>query len=303
MNTPKKRMSEIEAMTRYRKSETLTAYLFILMPLLLFSLFLLFPMVFALVVSFFDWNLLVPEKSFVGFRNYLELFQDDVFLISIKNTVIYSAGVVPAQTLLALVLAFLVNQKIRGRPFFRMAFYLPAVTSSVVTSIIFLWIYSRPGLLNYLLSLIGIQGPDWLTNPRTALFSIMMLNIWSTSGYFMVSFLAGLQSIPASVYEAARIDGATAWQQFWKITVPLVRPITFFVVVLSLIGCFQVFDQIYVMSAGGPAHATTTLSYFVYTSAFKYFRFGYGAAAAMILAFIIFAATYIQKRYFPAEAY
>ncbi len=281
----------------------LTGYLFILVPLLLFSVFLLFPMLFAFMVSFFDWNLLVPEKLFVGMKNYLDLIHDEVFWIAIKNTFIYSAGVVPTQTLLALFLAFLMNQKIRGRSFFRTAFYIPAITSSVVTSVIFVWIYSKPGLLNYLLSLIGIEGPDWLSNPHTALGAIMMLNIWSTSGYFMVSFLAGLQSIPPSVYEAARLDGASVWQQFWKITVPLVRPITFFVVVLSLIGCFQVFDQIYVMSAGGPAYATTTLSYFVYTSAFKYFRFGYGAAAAIILALIIFTVTFVQKRYFPSEAY
>ena len=226
-----------------------------------------------------------------------------IFLISIKNTIVYTIGVVPIQTLLALVLAFIMNQKLRGRAFFRLAFYLPAVTSSVVTSIIFVWIYSKPGLLNYLLSLIGVEGTDWLFNTKTALFAIMALNIWTTSGYFMISFLAGLQSIPPSLYEAAKIDGANAWQQFWNITVPMVRPITYFVVVLGLIGCFQVFDQIYVMSAGGPVNSTTTMSYFTYNNSFKFFRLGYGAASAVILAFIIFGATWLQKKYFPSEAY
>ncbi|MEL6824227.1 MAG: sugar ABC transporter permease, partial [Calditrichota bacterium] len=227
----------------------------------------------------------------------------DIFIIAIKNTAFFTFGVVPVQTFLALGLAFLMNQKIRGRAFFRMAFYVPAITSSVVTSIIFIWVYSKPGLLNYLLSLIGLEGTDWLTNPQTALIAIMALNVWTTSGYFMISFLAGLQSIPEALYEAARIDGANTWHIFWNITVPMVRPITYFVLVLSLIGCFQVFDQIYIMSSGGPVNSTTTMSYFVYTNAFKYFKLGYGAAAAVVLGLIILATTYIQKRYFPPDAY
>lgn len=199
-----------------------TAYLFIGFPLLLFSVFTFFPIAFAFIISFYDWNLLIPDRPFVGLANYFELFQDKVFLIAIKNTLVYTLGVVPIQTLLALVLAFIMNQKLKGRAFFRLAFYIPAITSSVVTSIIFVWIYAKPGLLNYLLSLAGLEGTDWLTNPSTALFAIMVLNIWTTSGYFMISFLAGLQSIPTSLYEAAKIDGANQWQQFWKITVPMV---------------------------------------------------------------------------------
>ena len=141
-----------------------------------------------------------------------------------------------------------------------------------MTSIIFVWIYSKPGLLNYLLNSAGVESNiDWLTNPVTVLPSIMMLNIWTTSGYFMVSFLAGLQNIPASLYEAAKIDGASQWQQFWKITVPMVRPVTYFVVIMSLIGCFQVFDQIFIMSSGGPDNASTTMSYFVYQNFFQVF--------------------------------
>lgn len=284
-----------------RGEQTLWAYLFLAFPLAMFGVFVIFPIGFAFFISFFDWNLLVVEKPFAGLGNYFELFQDDVFLLSIRNTVLYALGVVPAQTLLALFLAFIMNQNIRGRAFFRLAFYIPAITSSVVTSIIFVWIYSKPGLLNYLLSTVGIEGTDWLTNTKTALIAIMALNVWTTSGYFMVSFLAGLQSIPSSLYEAAKIDGANTWQQFWKITVPMVRPVTYFVVVLGLIGSFQVFDQIFVMSSGGPVNSTTTMSYFVYQSSFKYFRLGYGASSAVILALIIFAATWVQKKYFPSE--
>lgn len=287
-----------------RHEQRFWAWVFLALPLMLLSVFVFFPILFAFVVSFYDWNLLIPDKPFVGLANYIEVFNDEVFLISIKNTIIYTIGVVPTQTFAALFLAFVMNQKIKGRAFFRIAFYIPAITSSVVTSIIFVWIYSKPGLLNYLLNGIGIQTDiDWLTNPNTVLPSIMMLNIWTTSGFFMVSFLAGLQSIPQSLYEAAKIDGANTWQQFWKITVPMVRPITFFVMVMSLIGCFQVFDQIFIMSSGGPDNASTTMSYFVYQNSFKYFKFGYGAASAVVLACIIFVSTYLQKKYVPSEAY
>ena len=285
-----------------RREQTFWAYLFLLLPMLLLGVFVFFPILFAFIVSFFDWNLLLPDKPFVGLANYIEVFNDPVFVKAFKNTVIYTIGVVPTQTMLSLILAFLMNQKFRGRTIFRVAFYLPAITSSVVTSIIFVWIYAKPGLLNYLLSRIGITSDiDWLTNPNTVLASIMMLNIWTTSGYFMISFLAGLQNIPVSLYEAARIDGATTWQQFWQITVPMVRPVTYFVVVMSLIGCFQVFDQVFVMSSGGPNNASTTMSYYAYKNSFKYFRFGFGAASAIVLALIIFGTTWLQKRYFPAE--
>lgn len=287
-----------------KREQFFWAYTFLAFPLLLIFLFVFFPIGFAFVVSFYDWNLLIPDKAFIGLENYFELLKDPVFLKAVKNTIVYTIGVVPTQTLLSLFLAFIMNQKLRGRAFFRTAFYIPAITSSVVTSIIFVWIYSKPGLLNYALSTIGVNSDiDWLTNPTTVLPSIMLLNVWTTSGYFMVSFLAGLQNISTTLYEAAKIDGANQWQQFWKITVPMVRPVTYFVIIMSLIGCFQVFDQIFIMSSGGPDNASTTMSYFVYQNSFKYFRFGFGAASALVLALLIFAVTMIQKKYFPSEVY
>ncbi len=279
------------------------AFLFLIVPLCLLIIFVFIPIVFAFIISFFDWELLRDEQTFIGIGNYTELFQDTIFWKAFMNTVLYTIGVVPLQTFLALFLAFIMNQKLKGRAFFRIAFYIPAITSSVVTSILFVAIYSNEGLLNSLLESIGLQGTDWLTNSKTALLSIMFLNVWSTSGYFMISFLAGLQNIPASVYEAAKIEGASQWQQFWNITVPMVRPVTYFVLVMSLIGCFQVFDQIFVMSSGGPNNATTTMSYMVYQNSFQYFRLGYGAAIAVVLAGIIFLVTIIQKRYFPPNPY
>lgn len=286
-----------------KKEQQFWAYTFLFFPLMLLTIFVFIPILFSFVISFFDWELMASHQKFAGLNNYIEIFGDKIFYKALVNTVFYTIGVVPIQTLLALFLAFVMNQKIRGRAFFRTAFYIPAVTSSVVTSIIFVAIYSKEGLLNSLLGNLGIQPNDWLTNPKTVLISIMMLNIWTTSGYFMVSFLAGLQNIPASLYEAARLEGATQSQQFWHITVPMVRPVTYFVVVMSLIGCFQVFDQVFVMSEGGPNNASTTMAYYVYQNGFKYFRLGYGAAAAILLAGIIMIVTVIQKKYFPPYPY
>jgi multiple sugar transport system permease protein len=294
-------MKEMKKPTE-RHREAWAAYGFLLPSLVLLALFVFGPLVFIFVVAFFDWNLLQSQPRFVGGANFAELLGDELFHIALRNTVVYALGVVPAQTLLALLLALAVNRKIPARGFFRAAFYVPAVTSSVVTSIIFLWIYSKPGLLNYLLSWFGVAGPDWIGSPRYALGAIMSLNVWSTSGYFMVAFLAGLQSIPATLYDAARVDGAGAWARFWHVTVPGLRPTLLFVVTLGFIGSFQVFDQIYVMSSGGPVNATTTLSYFIYLGAFKYFRFGYAAAAAVLLFALILLVTRAQQRVIRPES-
>ena len=283
--------------TRQREMTTI-AWLFLGFPLLLIGLFVFFPIAYSIFISFFDWNLVTNQRNFLGLTNYTRLFGDALFWKSARNTFFYTIGVVPIQTFLALFLAFVMNQKIRGRTFFRVAFYIPAITSSVVTSTLFIALFSKQGLIN---QISGFEN-DWLTNPRTAMLTIMANNIWTTSGYFMVSFLAGLQSIPDSLYEAARIDGASTWQQFWKITVPMVRPVTYFVLVLGLIGCFQVFDQIFIMSAGGPVNSTTTMSYYVYVNGFKYFKLGYAAAAAIVLAVLIFSANQVQNKYFKPEA-
>ena len=277
-------------------AEAGVAYAFLAPALAVSCLFVFGPILLSLPLAFFDLSLLGKEVDFVGADNFTELASDEVFRIALRNTFFYAAGVVPAQTLLSLLLAVAVNQGIPFRGFFRAAFYLPAITSSVVTSVVFLWIYSKSGLLNYVLAGIGIEGPDWIGSPATALPSIMILNVWSTSGYFMIAFLAALQSVPPALYEAAKIDGAGPWARFWHVTVPSLRPTILFVMTLGLIGCFQVFDQIYVMSSGGPVNATTTVSYFIYNAAFKYFRFGYAAAASLVLFVIILSLTLLQQR-------
>jgi multiple sugar transport system permease protein len=268
-------------------------------------LFKAWPLAYAFWLSFHSYDLFAPPKP-VGLSNYGYLLQQSDFWISIKNTALYTLVVVGAQTVLSFTLALVMDQKIRGKAFFRTAFFLPSVTSSVAISLIFMFIFFKNGILNQVLAATGLDhlvraiglGPpvDWLGDTRTALPAIMVQNIWSTSGYFMIVFLAGLQDIPESLYEAARVDGANGWQQLRHITLPSLRPTTFYVVTMGLIGCFQVFDQVYVMTEGGPLKATLTTAYLVYKEAFGNFEMGYACAIAFVLAGIIFLCTLVQRR-------
>jgi multiple sugar transport system permease protein len=288
------------------------------------------------------------DFNFVGLQNYEALlFREGLsqrdFFTSVNNTVYFVLGVVPAQTVLALVLAVIVNQRwLKSKGFFRTAFYFPSITSSVVISLIFMWMFTRGGLINTLvggvlpsyqpvtwlndpngvihnfLGLFGITRDtigawaqtriaglslwDWISGPSVTLLTIMILNTWTTIGTMMIIFLAALQGIPGSVYEAAEIDGATAWQTFRKITVPLLAPTTFFVVTLGLIGTFQVFDQVYVISSGGPAKTTLTIAYIVYQNGFNNSQMGLAAATALILYVIIFAFTMVQRAFTSERA-
>lgn len=294
---------------------------FILPAFLVFGVFLFGPVIYAFWLSLHDWEVVRPEKPFIGLANYRQMIDSPDFWNALQNTLWYSAGVVPAQTALGLFLAVLANRKIRGKTFFRTAFYFPSISSSVVISIIFLWIYSANGLLNFLLRQLGLPTPrpPWLSNPRgiidmalsplgveqlpaflegpsVALLSIMMLNIWTTSGTMMVIFLAGLQDVPGDIYEAASLDGASRWKMFKDITVPLIRPVTLFVVTLGMIGTLQVFDQIYVMTSGGPAKETQTVAYLIYEEGFRGFAMGYASALAVVLFAIVLVLYLIQRR-------
>ncbi|KUK93472.1 MAG: Permease component of ABC-type sugar transporter [Thermotogales bacterium 46_20] len=240
----------------------------------------------------------VPE--FVGFKNFREMFKDQYFWISLKNAFVYSIVVVPIQTLLAMLLAVAANMKIMGQRFFKTVFFLPAISSSAAISMIFWLIYSKPGVLNRLLSTFGFQAVDWLNEPNTALGAIMVMNIWTTAGYFMITFLAALQSIPSSIYEASQLDGAKFWKTFWKITMPLLRPQMLFVSIMGIIGCLQVFDQIYFLIKN---MRNITISYYIYKNAFEYQRMGYASAIAMVLFLIIFAITTLQRKLIKEESY
>jgi multiple sugar transport system permease protein len=291
--------------SRQRLGEALAAYTFLAPALALVLVFGIWPLLTAFWLSFHSYDLFSNPK-WVGIENYRYLLFQADFWISIRNTAIYTFVVVACQTALSMGLALSMDQKIRGKAFFRTVFFLPSVTSSVAISLIFMFIFFKNGVLNEglaglhldkVLSLVGLEPPvDWLGDPRTALSAIMIQNIWSTSGFFMIVFLAGLQDIPESLYEAARVDGASRWDQFRHITLPLLRPTTFYIVTMGLIGGFQMFDQVYVMTAGGPLKSTLTTAYLLYQEAFVNFNMGYACAIAFVLATIIFICTMAQKK-------
>jgi multiple sugar transport system permease protein len=292
---------------RQKRQDALAGWLFIGPALLFFTIFTVFPVFFGAFLSLFRININnIDNREFVGLDNFGRVLGSEDFQIGLWNTARFSFFVVIIQTVLALLLALAVNQKIKGRTFFRTAFFFPSISSSVVISIIFLWVFNRYGLLNYFLSLFGIEGPVWVDDPNTALPSIMGLNIWTTAGTFMVIYLAALQDIPTQIYEAASMDGASAVQKFFRITVPLLAPTTFFVVTLGIIGTFQMFDQAFVISAGsgGPEKSTLTAVFYIYQQAFKVRNgMGVAAAGAVILFVVIFALTLIQRRFFKTENY
>jgi multiple sugar transport system permease protein len=273
-------------------TENLTGYIFMLPTLLVMGTFVVLPILYAVFLSLHKVQLLGGiEYQFVGFRNFTRLLEDERVWIALWNTVQYVVIVVPCQTILALVLAVTLNSGVRGKDSWRIIYFLPTVTSSAVLTLIFMWIYNTNGLLNDALSTIGLPRYNWLGDPAVALKGIMLMNIWSTAPFYMVIYLAALQDISQSLYEAAELDGANKWQQFIHITVPLLKPVTFFVVAMGIIGTFQLFDQSYIFSggSGGPNNATLTVVLLIYQSVFRNLQLGYGAAIAFLLAAVIIA--------------
>ena len=293
------------SLTRERLLDKWAGWVFVLPALIFFAVFTVYPMIYGLFLSLFKINSFnIDDRKFVGLDNFTKVLGDADFHKALLNTAVFSFFVVTIQTVLSLLLAVAVNSKIRGRTFFRTAFFFPSISSSVVISIIFLWVFNQNGLLNYALSAIGVHGPTWVDDPHTALPAIMGLNIWTTSGTMMILYLAALQDIPAHLYEAAAVDGATPVQRFFAITLPLLTPTTFFVVTLGLIGTFQVFDQAFVISngSGGPEKSTLTAVFYIYQQAFKETnRMGVAAAGAVVLLVIIMIVTVIQRFVFRSE--
>ncbi len=291
----------IALLRRESVSEALTGYLFVAPFLLTIGTFIFFAALYAFYLSFHKYDLFNPA-TFVGLANYRKLLRDLDFRIALRNVAVYTAGVVPVQTAVAIGLAVLANQKLRLRGLFRSAYYIPCITSSVASAVIFMWLYYKQGIINYIISLFRLpHAIDWLGTPSTALPAIMTLVTWTTSAYFMVVFLAALQDIPTTVYEAAKIDGAGGWQTFWHVTLPLLRPSIFLVAVLGTIGCMQVFDQVYIMTRGGPLKSTMSIVYLVYTEAFGDLKFGYGAAMAFVLFGVIFLLTLVQRKFLDVK--
>ena len=285
-------------MEHWRRQETAAAYMFSLPTIILLLVFSLGPAAYAFFLSGVSWNLL-NHMHWVGLSNYAAILHMPLFWTSVKNSVIFAAVVMPVQTVIAMIIAVIMNQNLPARPIYRLVFFFPSISSSAVTSLMFMWIFNKLGLLNGFLTMAGISGPNWIGNPRFALSAIMILNIWSTAGYFMVVFLAGLQAIPRALYEAAAIDGASALQRFWNVTVPLLRPSTFFIVVMGLIGTLQMFDQSFIISGGtgGPLNSTMTIALLIYQEIFSYGQVGYGAAATVFLFVLVLGLTILTNRW------
>lgn len=284
--------------------EALAGYSFMIPTILVMGTFVILPITYALFLAFHKVRILGElNYRFIGFKSFFRMVEDERVWIALQNTAQYVAIVVPIQTILALILALIINSKIKGKNTFRIIFFLPTVTSSAVLTLIFMWIYNSNGLLNNVLAFLGLPTYNWIGDPAVALKSIMIMNIWSTAPFFMVIYLAALQDIPASLYEAARLDGAERWDQFISITLPLLKPVTFFVVVMSVIGTFQLFDQSYIFSggSGGPNNSTLTVVLLIYQYAFKSLDMGYAAALALMLAGVIMVATLIQRYFFKDD--
>ena len=264
-----------------------------LLPLLAFTVG---PMVASVGISSLEWNL-ISDARFVGLDNYRALADDPVFRASLWHTIQYLAGYLPLVFVGGLSLALLLNRGLKGVALFRSIYFLPVVTSWVVVALVWRWLLSPTGgIVNTALAAIGIDGPGWWTDPSWAMPSVILASAWKDLGFVMVIFLAGLQAIPGEVEEAARVDGASVWQRFRNVTLPLLSPSSFFVVIISLINGFQVFDQVFVMTGGGPAGATTVVVEQVYTNAFRYGQMGYAAAMSWVLFAIILAVTLFQFR-------
>ncbi len=281
---------------RRKSSEALLAYLFLLPTLLGLLFFSLGPVIAGFLISFTNWNIFLAPQ-WIGLDNYQTLLTQDLPRKVFSNTLYYTLVNVPLNMAVALGMALLLNLRLRGVSFYRAVYFLPVVSSTVAASLIWTWLYSPNfGPINYFLGEIGIKGPPWLASTTWAMPAVIIMSVWKGFGTNMLIFLAGLQGIPQELIEASMIDGANRWQRFWRITWPLLTPTTFFVLVISCIASFQVFEQVFVMTEGGPAYATSVMGLFIYLNAFRYNNMGYAAAAAYILFALILAITLAQLK-------
>jgi multiple sugar transport system permease protein len=273
-----------------RMKDNLEGMLFISPWLIGFVLFVVGPMGFSIGISFFEWDI-ISTPNFLGFDNYGQLLRDPLFWKSLKITVIYTICSAPARVTIAFILAFLLNQAIAGKAFFRAIFYMPVMVSGVSLALFWAWVLNSDyGLLNEALQVLGIQGPRWLGNGSWAMVSVIMMSLWRVGG-MMVIFLAGLQDIPVSLYESAVLAGASSRQKLTYITLPMITPALFYNLVMSLIQSFQVFGEVEVLTSGGPYDSTLVYMINVYRESFRFLRMGYGAALSWVMFFIILVVT------------
>jgi multiple sugar transport system permease protein len=293
-----KRQAPAAAATAERRRKIRTAFAFLAPSLVGVVLFLVIPVILVIILSLTQWNLLTPLK-FVGLSNYANIFRYDQFGHSLVVTAYYVLLNIPAQTVIALGMALLLNNKLRGSAFVRVVAVLPFLATPVAMSVVWTWFFDPTnGIVNQLLAHVGITGPAWLSDSATAMPIVAFANIWQYAGYNMLFFLAGLQGIPPSLYEAASIDGAGKIAQFRRVTLPLLRPALLFVLVTGVIGSFQVFDTAFVLTNGGPGNATTVANLNIYNTAFQGFRIGEASAMSVILFLIILVVTVAQFAYF-----
>lgn len=283
------------------KGQNVMGRLFVAPPVILFLVFTCIPILMAVGMSFTEYDIINAPK-FVGLKNYRKLLQDDFFWIALKNTCVYTLLYVPGGLVLSLSAAMFLNQNRKAVGFFRTLFYLPVLSSTVATATLWFWILNpQLGLLNGILKLFGIKGPAWLYDSKWAMLAVVLMSLWAGFGSNMMIFLAGLKGVPSVLYEAARVEGATRWQMFRYITWPSISKTTFLVTTMLIISSFQVFDQAFVLTKGGPGNATITLVYYIYNNGFNNLKMGYASSISIVLFLIILVFTVINSKLNEAD--
>ncbi|QJD86158.1 carbohydrate ABC transporter permease [Cohnella herbarum] len=272
-------------------------FVFLAPALALYAIFFIYPFAFTFILSFQHWDMIGPDKPFVGWDNYVSLNRDEVFWKSLKNTFLYMFMTMPLSLIIGFLLALILESLMRGRAFYRFVFYLPVVSSIVVISILWSMMYDQQhGIVNELLSVFGIEGPNWLSQSSTSLWAVAIVGIWKSFGYEMLLYISGLKAIDKGLYEAASIDGAGRLRKLVHLTLPLLSPITLFIVIMGMISSFQNFALIKIMTGGGPNNSSNVLVYQLYQEAFQFFSIGKAAAISILLFLIVLAITVVQLK-------
>jgi len=278
-----------------RQQDLITAAVFLLPSVLVFGVFTHFGLLYNFYISLMNWRFGAASNRWVGLENYSRFFSSEAFAVVFRNTVYYSVVSVMAALVLGLVLALLLNRPLRGRGFVRTILFAPYVTTLSAAAMLWLWLYEpRFGLVNIVLGWCGVTGPDWMRSAQWAMPGLILMSVWRAAGYNMVIYLAGLQAVPGEIVEAAIIDGASSWQVFWRITLPLLSPTTFFLIVTGFIASFKVFTAVAVMTQGGPLESTQVFTYYIYQQGFMFFRAGYAAAVSTVFFVLLLMLTLAQ---------
>jgi multiple sugar transport system permease protein len=283
------------------KRNSMLPYLLVSPYLVFVSVFVMFPVLFCFFLTFHKWNI-ISRMHFIGLDNYSRLFHDRLFWKAIGNTLKFLLLHIPLQLTISLLLAQLLNQKIRAISFFRASFFMPVIVSGVVVTILWQQLFGYDsGMINRALSVVGLPKTGWLVNPDVAIYSIAIMATWKNLGLYVILFLVGLQTVPPQYYEAAKLEGASRWQQFYHITLPMINPTIFLVVVLSTIGGFSLFIEPYIMTGGGPLNQTLSAVLYIYKQAFQYYNMGYSATLGFFYAIMIMTVVILQKRFIEKE--